>query len=71
MLPTGQMIESRYIVKDSEGRFATAYNFSFGKATALRWAKIACQELQGEIFYNTDDDPYTFKSIFKYRPKRK
>ena len=71
MVPTGQMIESRYIVKDSEGRFATAYNLGFGKALALRWAKIACHELQGEIFYNSDDEPYVYNSVFKYRPKKK
>ena len=66
MPTTGQMIEARYIVKDSEGRYATAYNLSFGKAQALRWAKIACHELKGEILYNADDDPYNFKSILKY-----
>ena len=70
MVPTGDMTEARYIVRDSEGRFATAYNLGFGKALALRWAKIACQELKGEIFYQSDDDPYNFKSVFKYRPNQ-
>ena len=60
MVPTGEMIESRYIVKDSEGRYATAYNLGFGKALALRWAKIACQELKGLNIYF-----YIIKSIFQ------
>ena len=66
MVPTGEMIESRYIVKDSEGRYATAYNLGFGKALALRWAKIACQELKGQVFFHSDKDPKEYKPIFKY-----
>ena len=66
MVPTGDMTQSRYIVKDDEGRIATSYNLGLGKALALRWAKIACKELKGEVFLQDQNDPYNHTSVFKY-----
>ena len=70
MVPTGQMPQSRYIVKDSEGRLATSYNLGFGKALALRWAKLACQELKGQILLHSNENPLVYKLIAKYDPNR-
>ena len=40
--------------------FATSYNLGLGSATALRWAKIACDTLEGQVKLvdaESTDDP--------------
>ena len=70
MVPTGEMTKSRYIVNDSEGRYATAYNLGFGKALALRWAKIACDQLEGKVTLVSDGEPRQEKVVYQ-KPKKK
>ena len=70
MLPTGDFMNQRYSVYDKENRWATSYNLGFGKALALRWAKIACDQLEGKVTLVSDGEPRQEKVVYQ-KPKKK
>jgi hypothetical protein len=38
----------RYCVYDKKGKLATSYNLALGSALALKYAKLAAKDLEGE-----------------------
>jgi hypothetical protein len=62
-------MNERYIVYDNNGNFATAYNLALGKALALNWAKLACNELSGKVTLSNRDNTPSEKVIYQSRSK--
>ena len=63
-------MNQRYSVYDNKGNLATSYNLGLGSATALRWAKIACDSLEGQVKLvdaESTDDP---KVIYQKKKSR-
>ena len=65
MLITGQSMEQSYQVYDNKGNFATAYNLGLGSALALRWAKLACNELEGRVLLHDAKNPDVTKVVYQ------
>lgn len=43
-----EMPNQRYCVYDKKGKLATSYNLALGSALALKYAKLAAKDLEGE-----------------------
>ena len=71
MLPTGEFMNQRYSVYDNENRWATSYNLGLGSALALRWAKIACDQLDGKVTLISEGESREEKVIYTKPKKRR
>ena len=43
-----EMPNKRYCVYDKKGKLATSYHLALGSALALKYAKLAAKDLEGE-----------------------
>lgn len=57
-------MNTRYIVKDKNGTYQSAYNLSFGRDKALDWAVQCAKQVNGVVYY-VDDDAKTEEVVFK------
>ena len=46
----------RYIVRDKDGAYQSAYNLSFGKQKAYDWALQCAKSINGVIYYSEGDN---------------
>lgn len=70
MLTTGEFMNQRYYVYDDKGNLATSYNLGLGSATALQWAKIACDTLEGQVMLVDTESTDEPKVIYQKKNSR-
>ena len=49
-------MNKRYIVRDKDGAYQSAYNLSFGKQKAYDWALQCAKTINGIIYYSEGDN---------------
>ena len=49
-------MNKRYIVRDKDGAYQSAYNLSFGKQKAYDWALQCAKSINGVIYYSEGDN---------------
>jgi hypothetical protein len=59
-------MNKRYIVRDKNGNYQSAYNLSFGKQKAYQWAVDCAKNVNGIVYYSDDDDKQ-MKELEVYR----
>ena len=48
-------MNKRYIVRDRDGAYQSAYNLSFGKDKAYSWALQCAKSINGVVYYSEGD----------------
>ena len=67
---TGEFMNQRYYVYDNKGNLATSYNLGLGSATALQWAKIACDTLEGKVTLEDTQSNTDVEVIYQKKKSR-
>ena len=49
-------MNKRYIVRDKDGAYQSAYNLSFGKDKAYDWALQCAKSINGIIYYSEGEN---------------
>ena len=49
-------MNKRYIVRDKNGAYQSAYNLSLGKQNAYNWAMDCAKSVNGIIYYSEGDN---------------
>jgi hypothetical protein len=49
-------MNQRYIVRDRNGAYQSAYNLAFGKDKAYDWAKQCAKSVGGIVYFMEGDD---------------
>lgn len=62
-------MNKRYIVKDKNGAYQSAYNLALGKQKALDWA-TQCAKSVGGIVYLVDDDSQNEVEVYRVPEKK-
>ena len=49
-------MNKRYIVRDKDGAYQSAYNLSFGKDKAYDWATQCAKSINGIVYYSEGEN---------------
>ena len=62
-------MNKRYIVRDKDGAYQSAYNFALGERNALDWA-TQCAKIVNGVVYLTEDGSNKEQEVYR-TPDRK